>query len=197
MSEQVPAFALRACYAMLAAIALTAMSGCAHAPRVATPSSDAKDLNDWQASGRIAVSGANAGGSGSFTWHQHGANTQVHLRGPIGIGSLQLTLTDSTMRIDTADGQMFEADAAQSELTARLGAFVPARNLRYWLVGTAAPGEHQWTNEGDTATLTQQGWRIDYQRFAVTGGARLPMKLIAVSGPAKVRILIDRWNLGR
>jgi outer membrane biogenesis lipoprotein LolB len=101
------------------------------------------------------------------------------------------------MRIETADGQVFEADEAQSELTARLGAFVPARNLRYWLVGTAAPGEHQWISGTDTSTLTQQDWHIDYQRFAVTSGTRLPMKLIATSGPAKVRILIDRWNLGR
>jgi outer membrane lipoprotein LolB len=181
----------------MAAIVLTVLSGCAQAPSVPTPARDVSDLSEWQASGRIAVSGANAGGSGSFTWQQHGASTQVQLRGPIGIGSLRLTLTDTTMRVETADGQVFEADEAQSELTARLGAFVPARNLRYWLVGTAAPGEHQWINGTETATLTQQDWRIDYQRFAVTGGTRLPMKLVAESGPAKVRILIDRWNLGR
>jgi outer membrane lipoprotein LolB len=119
------------------------------------------------------------------------------MHGPIGIGSLKLTLTDETIRIETADGQVFEADEAQSELTARLGAFVPARNLRYWLVGVAAPGEHQWSNSTDTATLTQENWRIDYQRYGVTSGTRLPTKLVAVNGPARVRIVVDRWTLDK
>jgi outer membrane biogenesis lipoprotein LolB len=65
------------------------------------------------------------------------------------------------------------------------------------LVGVAAPGEHQWSSVTDTATLTQQDWRIDYQRYGVTDGVRLPLKLVAVSGPAKVRIVIDRWKVVR
>jgi outer membrane lipoprotein LolB len=167
-------------------------------PKIAdTPSRDAATLIEWQASGRIAVAGASTGGSGSFTWSQQGAQAQIQMRGPIGIGSLRLTLSDQLMRIETADGQTLEADDAQSELTARLGAQVPARDLRYWLVGLAAPGEHQWSNAADTATLTQQDWRIDYQRFGVTAGVRLPLKLVAVNGPAKVRIVIDRWKIVR
>jgi outer membrane lipoprotein LolB len=179
-------------------VGLATLTGCALTPRVGPVANrDASELTDWQASGRIAVAGANAGGSGSFSWQQHGTRAQVQMHGPIGIGSLKLTLTDETIRIETADGQVFEADEAQSELTARLGAFVPARNLRYWLVGVAAPGEHQWSNSADTATLTQENWRIDYQRYGVTSGTRLPTKLVAVNGPARVRIVVDRWTLDK
>jgi outer membrane lipoprotein LolB len=175
---------------------LVMVTGCTLAPRIPeTPTRDAASLTEWQASGRIAVAGASTGGSGSFTWSQQGAQAQIHMRGPVGIGSLRLTLSDQVMRIETADGQTFEADEAQSELTARLGAYVPARDLRYWLVGVAAPGDHQWSTAADTATLTQQEWRIDYQRYGVTDGVRLPLKLVAVSGPAKVRIVIDRWKV--
>ena len=117
------------------------------------------------------------------------------MRGPVGIGSLRLAVSDQSLRIETADGQTLEADEAQAELTARLGAFVPARDLRYWLIGVAAPGDHQWT--ADATILMQQDWRIEYQRFGVTDGVRLPLKLVAVSGPAKVRILIDRWKVVR
>jgi outer membrane lipoprotein LolB len=180
---------------------MVTLTGCSLTPRVEPVANrDASELTDWQASGRIAVAGANAGGSGSFIWQQHGTRAQVQMHGPIGIGSLKLTLTDETIRIETADGQVFEADEAQSELTARLGASVPARNLRYWLVGVAAPGEHQWLNSTDAATLTtltQENWRIDYQRYGVTSGTRLPTKLVAVNGPARVRIVIDRWALDK
>jgi outer membrane lipoprotein LolB len=175
---------------------MATLSGCSLTPRIEPVTNrEPSELTDWQASGRIAVAGANTGGSGSFVWLQHGARAQVQMHGPIGIGSLKLTLTDETIRIETADGQIFEADEAQSELTARLGAYVPARNLRYWLVGIAAPGDHEWSSSAEITTLTQENWRIDYQRYGVTSGTRLPSKLVAVNGPARVRIVIDRWGL--
>jgi outer membrane lipoprotein LolB len=181
-----------ACVA-LAAFELAACTTTPSAPETATR--DAIDLRDWQASGRIAVSGTAAGGSGSFVWSQQGGEATVQMRGPVGIGGLRLTLTEQSLRVATADGQEFVAEEAEAELAARLGASVPAQDLRYWLVGVAAPGEHQWSKAVDTATLTQHDWRIDYQRFGVTSGVRLPLKLVAVSGPAKVRIVIDKWKV--
>ena len=47
-------------------------------------------------------------------------------------------------RCETSDGRKLESDAAWNELEARLGAPVPAGNLRFWMLGLAAPGEHQW-----------------------------------------------------
>ena len=179
-----------------AGCALAWLSSCAIGPRetqVATR--DASELQEWRARGRIAVAGPDGGGSGSFTWWQRGENAEINLRGPIGIGSVQLALSANSIRVRTGDGQEFEAEPAQEELAARLGAHVPARDLRYWMVGLAAPGEHRWTTSADTATLTQQDWRIEYRRFGVADGVRLPLRLEAVNGPAKVRVVIDRWQV--
>lgn len=178
---------------VLACVAFAWLSSCAVAPQVATR--DASELREWQARGRIAVAGPEGGGSGSFTWLQRGETADIHMRGPVGIGSVQLQLSPQSMRIKTGDGREYEAEPAQEELAARLGAHVPAEDLRYWLVGVAAPGEHRWLSAGETATLLQQSWRIDYQRFGVTAGVRLPHKLVAVNGPARVRIVIDRWQV--
>ena len=156
---------------------------------------DALQLRAWQANGRIAVSGAEAGGSGSFTWQWSGRESQVNLRGPVGVGSLRLLLADDALSVQTGDGRELVAEEARTELTARLGAVIPTSQLRYWLVGVPAPGEHAWTATADTALLEQQDWRIDYQRFAVWQGVRLPMKLQATSGSAKVRIVIDKWKV--
>jgi outer membrane lipoprotein LolB len=187
--------ALACVYCVAASMAISA---CAYTSRVTeAPARDAVELNDWQASGRIAVSGASSGGSGSFTWVQRGNQSKVQMRGPVGIGSLRLMLADQSLQVETSDGQTLSAEAARLELANRLGAEVPTQDLRYWMVGIAAPGEHQWTTGVDTATLVQQDWRIDYQRYGVTSGVRLPLKLVAINGPAKVRILIDRWIVGR
>jgi outer membrane lipoprotein LolB len=127
----------------------------------------------------------------------------VQIRGPVGIGSVRLELRGAPDRpeieLQTGDGEVLEADAAWSELEARLGATLPAGYLRYWLLGLAAPGEHRWSEPGPAGeiSLEQQGWRIDYQRYSDELGARLPLRLSATSGAARVRIAIDRWMLGR
>ncbi|PZN32271.1 MAG: outer membrane lipoprotein LolB [Proteobacteria bacterium] len=163
---------------------------------------DLSELDRWQARGRLGVSGPQGGGSGSFEWLQRGDRAQVQIRGPVGIGSVRLevhgTPDDPVIRLETSDGQVLESEAAWAEMEARLGAPVPASSLRYWMLGLPAPGEHHWREEtGHGASLEQAGWRIDYQAFSSDPGARVPVRLRATSGAARVRIVVDRWRLGQ
>jgi outer membrane lipoprotein LolB len=187
----------------LAALCLLTFAGCAmqpqRAPGAAIP---LEALDRWEARGRIGVSGPDGGGSGSFDWEQKNDEANVHIRGPVGIGSVRLQVRGDPnaprLQLQTGNGVVLESDAAWSELEARLGANLPAGNLRYWLLGLAAPGKHHWSdpNEAGEVTLEQQGWRIDYQRYSNEFGARLPVRLRASNGDARVRIVIDRWRLG-
>lgn len=190
----------------LAAVFLLA-AGCATAPKGPGPGTaipaDLKQLDRWQARGRLGVSGPENGGSGSFEWRQRGDISNVDIRGPVGIGGVHLELrgTGGTpdLTLETSDGLKLQSDAAWDELQNRLGTSVPAGNLRYWMLGLAAPGEHQWhdENENGVTTLEQGGWRIDYQRYSTEPGARVPMRITATSGDARVRIVVDRWQLGQ
>lgn len=191
----------------LLAVLCVVVAGCAGTPKTnqsgtAIPA-DLKDLDRWQARGRLGVSGPENGGSGSFEWRQRGDHADVEIRGPIGIGGVHLEMRGSggtpELTLQTSDGRKLESDAAWSELQSRLGAAVPAGNLRFWMLGIAAPGEHQWheANENGVVTLEQGGWRIDYQRYSDEPGARVPMRMTATSGDARVRIVVDRWQLGQ
>lgn len=163
---------------------------------------DLKDLKSWQAHGRIGVSGPQSGGSGSFAWQQRGDRADVEIRGPVGIGSVRLQVSGASdnpdLRLETNKG-VLQSQAAWDELEARLGAPVPAGRLRYWMLGVAAPGEHRWgaAAPDGAITLEQDGWRIDYQRYSEEFGAKVPLRIRATSGDARVRIVIDRWQLGR
>jgi|HigsolmetaAR202D_1030399.scaffolds.fasta_scaffold00727_13 outer membrane lipoprotein LolB len=191
----------RVLLAMLCAAGL--LAGCKTVPRAPVPPVSLEQLEAWQVRGRLAVSGPSGGGSGTFNWTQRPDGSTVQIRGPVGIGSVRLELRGAPDRpeieLQTGDGEVLEADAAWSELESRLGAALPAGYLRYWLLGLAAPGEHRWSESGSDGevSLEQQGWRIDYQRYSDELGARLPMRLRATSGAARVRIVIDRWKLGR
>lgn len=191
---------------LVAAVVLLAIAGCvstpARHPHGSLPS-DLQHLDRWQAHGRIAVSGPAGGGSGSFDWTQLNDRAQVQIRGPIGIGSVRLQVTGDAdhpqLNLETGDGRMLESAAAWNELEARLGAPVPAGNLRFWMLGLAAPGEHQW-HEADAQGVTrldQDGWTIDYQNYSDEPGLRVPSRMRAsTSGGASVRIVVDRWQLG-
>jgi outer membrane lipoprotein LolB len=183
---------------------LVLLAGCAATPsRAPGAQVSLEQLERWQARGRIGVSGAEGGGSGSFEWQQQADQANVQIRGPVGIGSVRLQVSGDAsnpqLKLQTGDGAMVESAAAWSELQARLGASLPAGNLRYWMLGLAAPGPHEWSepNEAGEVSLQQQGWRIDYQRYSDEFGAKLPMRLNATSGAARVRIVIDGWQLGQ
>jgi outer membrane lipoprotein LolB len=185
---------------------LTLLAGCATTPLPRSPATvtSPEQLERWHARGRIGVSGAEGGGgSGSFEWRQQADEADVQIRGPVGIGSVRLQVSGEAaspqLKLQTGDGVMVESDAAWTELEARLGANLPAGNLRYWMLGLAAPGPHEWTepNEAGEVSLQQQGWLIEYQRYSNEFGAKLPMRLQASSGAARVRIVIDRWQLGQ
>jgi outer membrane lipoprotein LolB len=186
-------------------VSLLTLAACATAPRQpGVPANiDLAQLDRWQARGRLGVSGPENGGSGSFDWQQRGDRTELQIRGPVGVGSVRLQLrgdpSSPELKMETADGRKLESTAAWDELEARLGAAVPAGNLRFWMLGLAAPGEHQWhepTSDG-VVTLEQAGWRIDYQRYSTEPGARVPVKMSASNGEARVRIVVDRWQLGQ
>lgn len=193
----------------IAAVVLClAIAGCAGAPSrtgSALPE-DLSALSYWQARGRLGVSGAGNGGSGSFAWEQNKDRSNVQIRGPIGIGSVRLQMSGSAaapdLKVETGDGQVFQAESAWRELEARLGTAVPAGKLRYWMLGLPAPGEYRWIGdrEGELRTLEQDGWRIEYQypnAGASDESARLPKRIQAASGDARVRIVVDRWSFER
>src|ERR687897_865166 len=193
-------------FPLLCVISVLALgAGCATAPRQpgVPVEVDLAQLDTWQARGRLGVSGPENGGSGSFDWQQRGDRTDLQIRGPVGVGSVRLQLrgdpASPDLQLETADGRALESTDAWNELESRLGAAVPAGSLRYWILGLAAPGEHSWrepTSEG-VVTLEQGGWRIDYQRFSTEPGARVPVKMSASKGAARVRIVVDRWRLGQ
>lgn len=193
----------------ICALLLTCLvaAGCATAPRPSQPGTaiptDLNELDRWQARGRLGVSGPENGGSGSFEWRQAGDRSDVDIRGPVGIGGVRLEMrgdgANPDLTLQTSDGQTLQSDAAWHELQTRLGADVPAGNLRFWMLGLAAPGEHRWheANAEGVIALEQAGWRIEYQKYSDEFGARVPMRMTATNGAARVRIVVDRWQLGQ
>jgi outer membrane lipoprotein LolB len=160
-------------------------------------------LAEWNLSGRIAVSNGNRGGSGRIDWEQQAGGYTISLSAPVTRQSWQLTGNDRGARLEgIAGGPRKDADVEQLLLSAT-GWNIPVRALQDWVRGIPAPvqefGPENRVYSGSLpATLEQAGWSIEYQEWHPPSPdqAQLPRRIVARSGDASVKLVIDEWSLG-
>ena len=109
-----------------------ALGGCATAPAVreAPLSSPALVLlEDWRASGRMAVRTADGGFSASFDRRERPGHGEISVSGPFGAGAAHNSRSDDWIRIDTGRGPPVQVAAPFTDLepalSAQLGAPLP------------------------------------------------------------------------
>ncbi|RPI13525.1 MAG: outer membrane lipoprotein LolB [Lysobacterales bacterium] len=186
----------------VAALAGMLLAGCAVQPPPAEgpgPRPDATLMQQWAASGRLAIAGAGEGGSGAFVWQQDGATSRLDVRGPLGVGALQIVATPESLSMTDGSGREVPAAAARAELTQRLGADLPWSSLGYWMLGLPAPGAPATVSDAQTVpwrVIEQEGWRVGYDAYTSASGYALPRRLTATRGDVRVKLVIDRWTLG-
>jgi outer membrane lipoprotein LolB len=154
---------------------------------------DLQHASTWQLDGRAAVAVGTQGWQASLNWRQHGADAEVHLAGPLGVGALVLKKTPDGVSMNGAP----PSDAVLSQLQERLGFEMPLEDLRYWLVGLPNPDTASalQRNDQDRAQqLTQDGWTVDYDRYMPVKGDLLPARLVMSREGVRVRIAVDHWD---
>jgi outer membrane lipoprotein LolB len=182
--------------AFLGACAL-ALAGCAIAPAGPSRAPDPDVLTQWTAKGRIALTALGEGGSSSFVWQQRSERTELAVRGPLGSGGLTIVTDGDTLELDDGSGRTVDGDAARMELERRLGARLPLSELRYWMLGVPAPEAAVPVQmaTGSVPGFTQGGWVVTYEAFEPAGDWSLPRRLTATTRDARVRIVVDDWQL--
>ena len=168
-------------------------------PRIdASGPAHTESLQNWTASGRIGVSGGTQAGSGSFNWAQQASHSAVQLRGPLGSGALLIDYeaaqqSEAKLTLRASDGTQYNAEQALAEIETRMGVAVPVAELRYWLIGLAAPGSHEWRD--GYALLQQAGWQVTYSEWLQQGALRLPTRLVLTRDQVRVLIRVQNWQV--
>lgn len=189
------------------------LGGCASPPlREAAPVDPARtalleqqraQVAAWQLTGRVAVSKGSQGGSGRIDWRQDGEHYEISLGAPVTRKSWRLTGDAAGARLEGIDGGPREGADVEGMLAVATGWEIPVRALVAWVRGVGAatagmaPGRFQHAADGLPVSLEQGGWRIDYRDWYPADGTRpaLPRRIEAVSGDARVRLLVDRWQV--
>jgi outer membrane lipoprotein LolB len=150
-------------------------------------------LSSWRLDGRAAVAAGTQGWQASLNWRESGDWAEVHLSGPLGIGSLVLKRTPDGLSLNGAPPN----DAALAQLQERLGVELPIDHLRFWLLGVPDPSaafELKRNDQDRASQLTQNDWTIDYDRYMPVDGDLLPAHLVLRRAGVRVRIVVDRWE---
>ena len=122
-----------------------------------------------------------------LVWSQNGALSRLNLTSPLGIGGLELTVTEDI----------------EQRLNDALGFEVPVKSLRYWLLGIPDPRwpvaglspMDEW-DLGLPRSFQQQGWRIGLQRYTSVPGTslRMPSLLEMRHDAVQLKIFIESWG---
>ena len=154
---------------------------------------DLQALSSWRLEGRVAVAAGTQGWQASLNWRENGALAEVHLSGPLGVGSMVLKRGPDGLSLNGAP----PSDAVLVQLQERLGFELPIDHLRYWLLGVPDPSaafELKRNDQDRALLLTQDDWTVDYDRYMPVDGDLLPSHLVLHRANVRVRIVVDHWE---
>ncbi len=148
--------------------------------------------------GRVAVAAGNEGFNARLLWRQTGSRSNVALDGPLGAGGgVQITADGRSLSVVTSRGDHLDDAAARSELATRLGFDPPITSLRFWVLGVpdpATPAKETLDAQQRLASLTQDGWQVDYGAYTSVGGEWLPSRVTLQREGVRVRLIVDGWS---
>lgn len=181
-----------------------ALSACSHWPGFKSES-PAVEFNlstapvAFRLEGRVAVKAGEESFSGGLVWQRDSTSEELLLRTPLGQGVAELRGDSSGMELKDAEGRLYYAADVDALVRRALGLELPLRGLAWWVVGLPRPEVTYRAipdADGHLAELAQDGWQIQFSRYAAHSGRQLPGKLVAQRGEnMEVRVVVDAWTL--
>jgi len=174
------------------------LAGCAAAPPAVNvpPEPGAEWPSEWSVDGRMAISVGEQGGSGAFKWQQDGDTSRLAVRGPLGVGAVDVTVEGQQLTVVDGSGTTVTGEQARSQVQSRLGADLPLSSLRFWMTARPDPSGEATVHDSTTPPLRvieQNGWRVAYDEFGRFEGRVAPTRLTATGANVRLKLVLDRW----
>jgi len=116
----------------------------------------------------------------------------------MGRVSCKLRIGEKIAPLEFADGTSYRAPNVDRLVREQVGWRVPVEKLAWWVRGLAAPGTVQGRTldqEGRLDALQQDGWDIEYRRYAMVGEVAMPFRMTARRESRTVKIAVRKWRL--
>lgn len=157
------------------------------------------NLDGWQISGKVGIRSPNPGesGSGTLFWLQRQDYYDIRLAGPLGRGATRLTGRPGEVTLEVAGQGQYSAESPEAMLEESLGWSLPVSHLLWWVRGLPAPDSRSRVElDGDSRLtgLAQDGWQVEYLRYAEHQGYWLPERLKLQGARIEITLVIKEWQ---
>jgi outer membrane lipoprotein LolB len=157
-------------------------------------------VQTWDMSALIAIRNNSKKNNltANMQWQQTPASYSILLFGPLGTGSAKLTGTRHHVALETSDGKVFTAPTPEALLAQQTHWDLPVSNLYYWIRGLPVPNlpsQKRFDDSNHLVELQQQGWQIQFLRYAPSNQIDLPRKIFLVNPELNVKIVINEWKI--
>jgi outer membrane lipoprotein LolB len=162
-----------------------------------------ESIDAWEMRGRLAVAAGERAFQGSFRWQQKADALDLAVRGPVGVGVLEVNGTPSALTV-TARGDTRVLADPETQLSEIVGWWLPVASLHAWLLGLPDPAFKASTEPGADGTLAsfeQRLWRVafaSYQLAPAKPGKQsallVPRRIDLTHGDLRLRLTIDDWH---
>jgi outer membrane lipoprotein LolB len=156
-------------------------------------------ISEWRVRGKVAYRIPEDAGSASLDWQQAGADSDLRLSGPLGVGSTEIHNEGALLRV-RRDGieRLYPADAAPWLPDGSLLP-VPVGSIRHWLRGAPDPDLPLESLERDNALATrieQAGWDIRFEDYRDVQGMPMPARLTleAPGAELSLKVILRNWE---
>lgn len=158
-------------------------------------------LDAWQITGKVGIrsqiGGRSENGSATLFWLQRQDYYDIRLSGPLGRGAARLTGRPGQVELEAANQGRFQAESAEALLQEHLGWQLPVTHLLWWVRGLPAPDSRSrlaLDASSRLAQLEQDGWRVEYLRYAEHDGYWLPERLKLHGPDIDITLVVKDWQ---
>jgi outer membrane lipoprotein LolB len=154
-------------------------------------------IDGWEINGKVGIRAPKDSGSGTLYWLQRQDYYDIRLSGPLGRGAVRLTGRPAQASLEVANQGRYEAASAEALLEQQVGWKLPVSHLVWWVRGLPAPdSKSRLTLDGQSrlATLSQDGWTVDYLSYAEQNGYMLPERIKLHGQDLDVTLVIKDWQ---
>ena len=170
-------------YKLFIAVLIILLNACA-SPQKHTSSIDSalwekhqqqvKHINQWNISGRIAISTEDNGGQADLFWAQkNDQHYDIKLVAPFGGGTSYLQGRPQGVLLTTSDGQQIMEQDTETLLAQIQDWHFPVSGVRDWLLGIPSPNSESrllnWNLETHLTLMEQDGWRVEMRKYKKVG----------------------------
>ena len=183
---------------IFAALMLLALGACATTPGVPPQQRpEQAELAAFAFNGRVATRHNGESSSAGVRWTHRGAEDEILLLAPLGQTMARIFSDAEGVLLEASGKKYFEQDA--ETLTERvLGWHLPLSGMRYWVLALPAAGSEaliERAENGQIKVLRQDGWEINYTRYAADAPDSLPLRLTLQRDGMTMQLLIDEWEI--